>query len=41
MSKSQCILTKFDMCIDIVEICFGIAHLQISSINDNYLPTTW
>ena len=26
------IFTKFDMCIDAVEIWFGIAHWQISSI---------
>ena len=32
LSKSQWILTKFDMCIDIVEICFGIAPLQILSV---------
>ena len=31
-SKSQWIFTKFDMCIDIVEIWFGIAHRQISSV---------
>ena len=29
LSKSQWIFTKFDVCIDIVEICFGIAHQQI------------
>ena len=27
--KFQWIFTKFDVCIDIVEICFGIAHRQI------------
>ena len=32
LSKSQQIFTKFDMCIYIVEICFGIAHWHISSI---------
>ena len=32
LSKSQWIFTKFDMCIYNVEICFGIAHWQISSI---------
>ena len=32
LSKSQWIFTKFDMCIYFVEICFGIAHCQISSI---------
>ena len=26
------IFTKFDMCVYIVEICFEIAHWQISSI---------
>ena len=31
-SKSQWIFTKFDMCIDIVEIFLGIAHRNISSI---------
>ena len=31
-SKYQWIFTKFDMCIDIVEICFGVAHWQILSI---------
>ena len=28
------------MCIDIVEICFGIADGHISSIFDSYLPMT-
>ena len=32
LSKPQWIFTKFDVCIDFVEICFGIAHRQISSI---------
>ena len=32
LSKSKWIFTKFDMCIYIVEICFWIAHLQISSV---------
>ena len=32
LSKSQLIFTKFDMCIYIVENCFGTAHCQISSI---------
>ena len=31
LSKSQCLFIKFDMCIDIIEICFGIAHWRISS----------
>ena len=34
LSKSQWIFTKFDMCIDIVEVCFGIDRRQISSIFD-------
>ena len=42
LSNSQWIFTKFDMCIDIVKICFGIAHWQISSTFDkSYLPMTW
>ena len=32
LSKSQWIVTKFDMCSDIVEISFGIAHWQFSSM---------
>ena len=32
MSKHQWIFTKLGMCIDIVEIWFGIANGQISSI---------
>ena len=32
LSKSQWIFNKLDMCIDILEICFEIAHWQISSI---------
>ena len=31
-SKYQCIFIKLGMCIDIVEICFGVANVQISSI---------
>ena len=31
LSKSQQIFTKLDMCIDIVEILFGIAFWYISS----------
>ena len=34
LSKHQWIFTKLGMCIDIVEICFGIANGQISSIFD-------
>ena len=40
LSKSQWIFIKFNMSIDIVEICFGVAHWQISSVFDSYLPTT-
>ena len=38
-SKSQWIFTKFDtcMCIDIVEICLGIAYGQILSIFDRVI----
>ena len=31
LNESQWIFTKFDMCIDIVDIYFGSAHWQISS----------
>ena len=37
-SKSQWIFTKVYMCINIVESCLVIAHGQISSIFDSYLP---
>ena len=37
LNKSQWFFTKFDMCIDVVEICFGIAHCQISSIFDRVI----
>ena len=37
ISKSQWIFTKFSMYIDIVEINFGIAHCQISSIFDRVI----
>ena len=40
VSKSQWIFTKSDMCIDIVAICSGIAHGQILSVFDSYLPVT-
>ena len=41
LSKHQWIFTKLGMCIDIVEIWFGIANGQISSIFDgSYLPET-
>ena len=36
-SKYQGIFTKLAVFIDIVEICFGIAGRQISSIFDSYL----
>ena len=37
LSKFQWIFTKLDMCIDIVEICYGIANEQISSICDRVI----
>ena len=37
LSKSQWIFSKFDVCIDIVEICFEIAHQQISSVFDRVI----
>ena len=37
LSKSQGILTKLDACIDIIEIWFGIANGQISSIFDSVI----
>ena len=41
LSKHQWIFTKLGMCIDIVEIWFGIANGQISSIFlRSYLPET-
>ena len=41
LGKSQWIFTKLDMCIDIVKICFGVAHWQISpNFWQSYLPTT-
>ena len=36
-SKHQWIFTKLGMCIDIVEICFGIANAQISSNFDGVI----
>ena len=36
-SKHQWIFTKLGMCIDIVEIWFGIANGQISSIFDEVI----
>ena len=38
LSTHQWIFTKLGMCIDIVEIWFGIANGQISSILRSYLP---
>ena len=40
LSKHQWIFTKPGMCIDIVEIWFGIANGQISSNFYGYLPMT-
>ena len=37
LSKHQWIFTKISMCIDIVEIWFGIANGQISSIFDGVI----
>ena len=37
LSKSQWIFTKFNKCIDFVEICFGNSHWQISSIFDRVI----
>ena len=39
-SKYQWVLTKFGVCINIVEIWFGIDDGQISSFFDSYLPAT-
>ena len=35
LSKHQLIFSKLDMCIDIVQICFGIANGQIASDFDS------
>ena len=40
LSKCQWIFTKLGVCIDIVEIWFGIFNGQILSIFDSYLPAT-
>ena len=40
LSKYQWTFTKFGMCIDIVELCFGIANGEISSIFGSYLSAT-
>ena len=37
LSKPQWIFTKLGMCIDIVEVCFGIANGQISSNFDGVI----
>ena len=37
LSKHQWMFTKFGMCIDIVEIWFGFANGQISSIFDRVI----
>ena len=37
LSKHQWIFTKLGMCIDIVEIWFGIANGQISSLFDRII----
>ena len=37
LSKHQWIFTKLGMCVDIVEIWFGIANGQISSIFDRVI----
>ena len=37
LSKHQWVFTKLGMCIDIVEIWFGIANGQISSIFDGVI----
>ena len=37
LSKSQWIFTKFDVSIDIVENCFGIAQRQIPSVSDRLI----
>ena len=41
LSKYQWIFTHFGVCIDIVEIWFGIALGQISLYFDSYLPATY
>ena len=41
LSKHQWIFTKLGMCIDVVEIWFGIANGQIlSNFDGSYLPET-
>ena len=37
LSKYQCIVTKLGICIDSLEIWFGIANGQISSIFDRVI----
>ena len=40
LSKQQRILTKLAICIDLKEICFGIANGQILTNFFSYLPET-
>ena len=40
LSKYQWFFTKLGVCIDIVEIWYGIVNGQVSSIFDSYLPVT-
>ena len=40
LSKYQWIFTKLGMCIDNVELCFGIANGQIFKYLQSYLPET-
>ena len=40
LNKHQWIFTKLGVCIDIVEIWFGIANGQILSVLWSYLPKT-
>ena len=40
LNKCKQIFTKLGMCIDIIEIWFGIAYAQILSIFDSCLPAT-
>ena len=38
LSQYKSISTKLGMCMDFVELCFGISYGQILSIFDSYLP---
>ena len=40
LSKYPWIFTKLGMCIDIMEIWFGVGNVQISLIFNSYLPAT-